>query len=179
MRTIIYSLALIATLTAPLTGCSDDKTILDQKDWDTATYFNSTDEVAQSTFYKPAVGYVGDPMPFFDPKAKDFKVMYLQDFRPNQAGTYHPIWAVETKDAANYQSLGELIHCGGINEQDAALGTGSTVYNDADGLYYTFYTGHRYQTTATDNGEMVMMATSSDFKTWTKNRTFRLKGDDY
>ena len=139
MRTIIYSLALIATLTAPLTGCSDDKTVVDQKDWDTATYFNSTDEVAQSTFYKPAVGYVGDPMPFFDPKAKDFKVMYLQDFRPNQAGTYHPIWAVETKDAANYQSLGELIHCGGINEQDAALGTGSTVYNDADGLLHLLY----------------------------------------
>ena len=68
-------------------------------------------------------------MPFFDPKTKNFKVMYLQDFRPNQAGTYHPIWAVETSDGANYQSLGELIHCGGINEQDAALGTGSTVYN--------------------------------------------------
>ena len=32
---------------------------------------------------------------------------------------------------------------------------------------------------STNNGEMVMMATSSDFKTWTKNRVFRLKGDDY
>lgn len=179
MKTMIYSLALAATLAAPLAGCSDETTVAEEKDWNTTDYFQSTDEPAQTTYYKPAVGYVGDPMPFYDPKAKDFKVLYLQDFRPNQAGTYHPIWAVETKDAASYQSLGELIHCGGINEQDAALGTGSTVYNEADGLYYTFYTGHRYQPTAADNGEMVMMATSADFKTWTKNRTFRLKGDDY
>lgn len=179
MKTMIYSLVLAATLAAPLAGCSDETTVAEEKDWNTTDYFQSTDEPAQTTYYKPAVGYVGDPMPFYDPKAKDFKVLYLQDFRPNQAGTYHPIWSVETKDAASYQSLGELIHCGGINEQDAALGTGSTVYNEADGLYYTFYTGHRYQPTAADNGEMVMMATSADFKTWTKNRTFRLKGDDY
>ena len=32
---------------------------------------------------------------------------------------------------------------------------------------------------ASDNGEMVMMATSPDFKVWTKNHTFRLKGSDY
>ena len=179
MRTMIYSLALIASLSVSLTSCSDDKTMIEEKDWNTTTYFKSTDEMGQATFYKPTVGFVGDPMPFFDPKTKNFKVMYLQDFRPNQAGTYHPIWAVEASDGANYQSLGELIHCGGIDEQDAALGTGSTVYNDADGLYYTFYTGHRYQTNSTNNGEMVMMATSSDFRTWTKNRVFRLKGDDY
>ena len=85
----------------------------------------------------------------------------------------------QQKDIANYESLGELIHCGGLNEQDAALGTGSTVYNDADGLYYTFYTGHRTQASASDYGEMVMMATSPDFKVWTKNHTFRLKGSDY
>ena len=169
---MIFSLALVATLSASLVGCSDEKTMIEEKDWNTTTYFKSTDEMAQTTFYKPAVGYVGDLMPFFDPKTKNFKVMYLQDFRPNQAGTYHPIWAVETTDGANYQSLGELIHCGGINEQDAALGTGSTVYNDADGLYYTFYTGHRYQTNSTNNGDDYGYS-KDDFRD-----PFVFKGDD-
>lgn len=179
MKTVLYSFALVACTVAPLTGCSDNNVAAEEKDWNTTTYFQSTDESGQKTYYKPEVGYVGDPMPFFDPKAKDFKILYLQDFRPNPAGTFHPIWGVSTKDIANYESLGELIHCGGLNEQDAALGTGSTVYNDADGLYYTFYTGHRTQASASDHGEMVMMATSPDFKVWTKNHTFRLKGSDY
>lgn len=176
---MIYSFALSACLAIALNSCSDEKITVEEKDWNTTTIFQSTDADAQDTYYKPAVGYVGDPMPFFDPKAGDFKILYLQEFRPNPAGTYHPIWGLSTKDAATYESLGELIPCGGISEQDAALGTGSTVYNDADGLYYTFYTGGKYQPTASENAQVVMMATSSDFKTWTKNRTFYLKGDDY
>ncbi len=180
MKTMIYSLVLTAGLGLSLSGCnSSDDTVIEEKDWNNTSYFQSNDAAVQDTYYKPAVGYVGDPMPFYDAKVGDFKILYLQDFRPNQAGTYHPIWAVATKDAANYESLGELIPCGGISEQDAALGTGSTVYNDADGLYYTFYTGNKYQPTASDNREVVMMATSPDFKTWTKNRTFYLKGDQY
>lgn len=103
--------------------------------------------------------------------------MYLQEYRPNQAGTYHPIWAVSTQDAASYTSMGELISCGGLSEQDAAIGTGSTIYNPSDKLYYTFYTGNKYQPTSSENGQVVMYATSPDFKTWTKNRTFYLKGD--
>lgn len=178
---MIYSLALTAVLATPLYSCSnDDDNMTEQKDWmGTTAFFSSTDEQLQSTYYKPYSGYVGDPMPFYDPVAKDFKILYLQDYRPNPAGTYHPIWGVSTADAANYTSLGELIPCGGLAEQDAAIGTGSTVYNDADGLYYTFYTGNKYQPTSADNGQVVMVATSSDFKTWTKNRNFYLKGDAY
>ena len=176
---MISTLTFTTLLLASLSGCSDDNDpVLTQKDWDgTTTYFASTDENTFGTYYKPYVGYVGDPMPFYDPIEKDFKVLYLQDFRPNQAGTYHPIWGVSTKDAASYTSLGELISCGGLYEQDAAIGTGSTLYNPADKLYYTFYTGNKYQPTATDNGQAVMMATSPDFKTWTKSRTFYLKGN--
>ena len=173
---------IIATLMAAamaITACSSDNETMETKDWSTTTFFASTDAQAQDTYYKPSVGYVGDPMPFYDPKAGDFKILYLQDFRPNQTGTYHPIWGLSTTDGANYTQLGELIPCGGLQEQDAALGTGSTVYNDADGKYYTFYTGNKYQPTADDCGEAVMMATSSDFKTWTKSRTFFLRGADY
>jgi len=178
MKTMIYSLTLAALLTS-FVGCSDNNDpVLTQKDWDgTATYFKSTDAKSFDTYYKPYAGYVGDPMPFYDPVAKDFKIMYLQEFRPNQAGTYHPIWALSTKDAGNYIALGELISCGGLAEQDAAIGTGNTIYNTADKLYYTFYTGNKYRPTSSENGQVVMVATSSDFTTWTKDRNFYLKGD--
>ena len=171
MKTMIYSLALAALVS--LGSCTNDDPVLTQKDWQgTATYFASTDEQF-TTYYKPAVGYVGDPMPFYDPVEQNFKILYLQDFRPNPANTYHPIWGVSTKDLSSYQSLGGLIPTGTAAEADAALGTGSTIYNEADKLYYTFYTGH------TAKQEVVMMATSSDFKTWTKSKSFYLQGGDY
>lgn len=90
MKTMINSIILASCLALPLASCSDSDAAPEQKDWSTTTYFNSADAAAQDTYYKPAVGYVGDPMPFFDPVAGDFKVLYLQDFRPNPEGTYHP-----------------------------------------------------------------------------------------
>ena len=124
----------ITTLLASMSACSDEMDpVLTQRDWDgTATYFQSADEHGFSMYYKPQVGFVGDPMPFYDPVAKDFKVMYLQDYRPNPEATYHPIFGVATKDGATYESLGELISCGGRDEQDAAIGTGGTIYNPAE-----------------------------------------------
>ena len=180
MKNMILPIAFTA-LIASMTACSDETDpILTQKDWDgTATYFQSSDEHGFSMYYKPQVGFVGDPMPFYDPVAKDFKVMYLQDYRPNPEATYHPIFGVATKDGATYESLGELISCGGRDEQDAAIGTGGTIYNPADKLYYTFYTGNKFKPSSDQNAQVVMVATSPDFKTWTKNRTFYLKGDTY
>ena len=93
MKTMIYSLTLAALMITSFSSCSDDNDpVLTQKDWDgTTTYFASADAMKFDTYYKPSVGYVGDPMPFYDPQAKDFKIMYLQEYRPNQAGTYHPV----------------------------------------------------------------------------------------
>ena len=112
MNKKIQYITLAALMVLPLAGCSSEDNPVTEKDWDNTTYFKSTDEQKQDTYYKPYSGYVGDPMPFFDPVSKDFKILYLQDYRPNPAGTYHPIWAVSTADAANYRSLGELIPCG-------------------------------------------------------------------
>ena len=179
MKTMINSIILASCLALPLASCSDSDAAPEQKDWSTTTYFNSSDAAAQDTYYKPAVGYVGDPMPFFDPVAGDFKVLYLQDFRPNPEGTYHPIWGVSTKDAAHYTALGELVSCGTLKSQDAAIGTGSTIYDEASKLYYTFYTGNKYKPTGDESAQTVMVATSADFKTWTKDRTFLLKGQDF
>ncbi|MBP7767925.1 MAG: DUF4975 domain-containing protein [Prevotella sp.] len=179
MKTMCNTIALAALTILPLCSCSSDDTVVEQRDWNTATYFASTDEQMQTTFYKPYTGYVGDPMPFYDPVENDFKVLYLQDYRPNPAGTYHPIWAVSTKDAVSYTSMGELIPCGGLKEQDAALGTGSTIYNEADHLYYTFYTGNKYMPGSSEAAQAVMMSTSPDFKNWSKSRTFLMRGGEY
>ena len=117
-------------------------------------------------------------MPFFDPLQRDFKILYLQEFRPNTPDSYHPFWGVTTTDAATYTSMGEVLPTGSKYEQDAALGTGCVVYNEADKLYYIFYTGNFPRAKSTDSREVVMYATSPDFKVWTKNPLFRLRGVD-
>lgn len=177
-KNIILSVALIGTALVALPGCNDDDVVINNKDLDhTSTYLATEDEDKQDLYYKPAVGYCADPMPFYDPVAKNFKILYLQDYLDNQQFTYHPIWGVETGDGSSYTSLGELIHCGAANELDAALGTGSTIYKD--GTYYTFYTAHSPGANIT-NGivEGVMLATSKDFKNWKKNRELLITGGD-
>lgn len=173
MKNMIYTM-LLATMTLPMASCNDESPVLTQKDWNgTTNYFSPTEEKTFGTFYQPYVGFVGDPMPFYDPVAEDFKILYLRDLRPNPDMTYHPIWGVSTKDFTSYTSLDELVPCGSKSEADAAIGTGSTIYNETDKTYYTFYTGH------TPSQEVIMLATSTDFSTWTKNRTLYLQGSDY
>lgn len=161
-----------------MSACSNDDPVLTDRDLDNTTTFLATSDASkQNIYYKPAVGYVGDPMPFFDPVAKDFKILYLQDYRPNQPLTYHPIWGVKTSDASGYESMGELIPCGAATELDAAIGTGSTIYKD--GVYYTFYTAHSPNASDTAGiTEAVMVATSTDFVNWTKNREMLLTGGE-
>ncbi|MDE5882950.1 MAG: DUF4975 domain-containing protein [Muribaculaceae bacterium] len=142
----------------------------------TTTYCHKADATHLDTYYQPQGGYIGDPMPFYDPLAKNFKIMYLQEFRPN-GPTFHPFWCLETQDGANYTMLGEMIPTGTVSEMDGALGTGSTIYNDTDSTYYTFYTGHSVNRGFTRLGEAVMLATSKDFKNWDKDSTFLLTGE--
>lgn len=174
---MIYSAILMSAIA--FTACSEDSFVGDQsRDWEgTTNTFITNDEKGFSTYYTPSVGRVGDPMPFYDSKAQEFKVMYLQEFDNNDSYCYHPFWGVSTKDGANYQSLGEILPTGKSSlEQDAALGTGCCVYNEADGLYYIFYTGHNPKSI---NAEVVMRATSTDFKTWTKDNSWAIYGSDY
>ena len=167
-----------STLAGALTACSDDHYGDKPKDWDgTTAFFNSTDEAGFQTYYTPAIGRCGDPMPFYDQKTGDYKVLYLQEYDNNSTWNFHPIWAVKTKDGATYESMGEILPTGtSAYEQDAALGTGCCVYNEKDGLYYIYYTGHNGNC---KNVEAVMRATSPDFKTWTKDNRWVLKGDDF
>ena len=176
---ILFACSMCCGFTAAMTSCSDDTFGPDpDRNWDgTTEFFNSTDDAGFQTFFTPAIGRVGDPMPFYDQNTGEFKVLYLQEYDNNATWNYHPFWAVATNDGANYRSLGEVLPTGtSAWEQDAALGTGCAVFNEADRLYYIYYTGHNPQCA---NTEVVMRATSPDFKTWTKDALWSLKGTDY
>ena len=156
MKTMIYSVFAFMLSASALTACSDEKFSGDpSKDWDgTTTFFASTDAPDFGTYYMPYVGRVGDPMPYYDQKDGTFKVLYLQEYINNMPFRFHPIWAVATKDCANYESLGELLPFGGNDfEQDAALGTGCAY--EKNGTYYIYYTGHNGNC---KNREVVMRA---------------------
>ena len=178
MKTMIYSVFALMLSAVALTACSEDDYSADPaKDWaGTTNFFLSADDEGFNTYYMPAVGRCGDPMPFYDQKAGDFKVLYLQEY-DNNGPCYHPFWGVSTKDGASYQSLGEVLPTGlSTKEADASLGTGCAVYNEQDGLYYIYYTGHNV---LLQDVEVVMRATSPDFKTWTKDNTWVLRGQEY
>ena len=175
MKKIIHILfaGLVGCSIAATTACTEDSFGPDaEKDWaGTTGAFTSADDAGFQTYYNPAIGRCGDPMPFYDQKAGEFKVLYLQEY-DNNGPCYHPIWGVSTKDGANYQSLGEVLPTGtSVQEADAAIGTGCAIYNEADGLYYIYYTGHTAQ-------EVVLRATSPDFKNWTKDYSWALYGPD-
>lgn len=133
------------------------------------TYFNTGEADKADLYYKPAVGYVGDPMPFYDTREKNYKILYLQEMQKESDLRYHPAYELITDDAAFYLNIGEAIPCGADQEDDPALGTGSTV--EKDGVYYTFYTGHK----AVSPREVILKATSTDGKVWVKDRSFRLQ----
>lgn len=170
----------MAAASLTLAACRKAEQNVPERDWTKVEdIFTTQEEPLQTTYYKPYAGYCGDVMPFYDAQSKSFCVYYLQDFRPNPSGTYHPIWGVRTTDAASYESLGEVIHCGGVNEQDAALGTGSVIYCDEDKTYYFYYTGNKNMPTESNNAQAVQYATSKDGVSWTKNVAFVMRGDDY
>lgn len=176
MKTMIFSILSLG-LSLSFAACSDDDNpvITDRQIDQTTTYFSRNEPNGYFTYYKPQVGYVGDPMPFYDPVSKEFRILYLQDWRDG-AATFHPIHCVATKDAASYTSLGEAIPCGALTEQDPAIGTGGTIY--AAGTYYTFYTGHKFNYKGSQKKEVLMLATSSDCRTWVKDRSFRLEAPE-
>ena len=62
-----------------------------------------------TTFYKPATGWVGDPMPFYE--NGKFHIFYLYDAR-NTLPTFHPWYKVTTTDFASFADNSEIIPTG-------------------------------------------------------------------
>lgn len=118
-------------------------------------------------YYQPEEGWCGDPMPFYDADAGSFRVYYLQEYRPNDWATYHPVCRIETSDFVNYGESGVVLPTGDRWAQDAAIGTGSVIKAHT-GTYYFYYTGNKYQPSENECRQTVMCATSTDGTHWTK-----------
>lgn len=131
-----------------------------------------------TTFYKPAIGWFGDPIPFSD--NGKFYVFYLQDWRSNFP-YLHPWHMVSSDDLSSFKFEGEIIPCGSLTDQDVALGTGGVIKSRENGKYYAFYTGHQWNPQPGKPIQAVLLTTSSDLKNWTKDKSFFLSisGDGY
>ena len=104
---MIYSAIALILSASALTACSSDDGVTGDpaRNWaGTTTAFTPTDEQGFGTYYMPAIGRVGDPMPFYDKKAGDFKVLYLQEFDNNMSHRFHPICATGRGAATCYGS---------------------------------------------------------------------------
>ena len=80
-------------------------------------------------------------MPFYDADSGKFRVYYLQEYRPNDRATYHPVHMISTTDFVNYGENGVVLPTGNRWAQDAAIGTGSVIKAHT-GTYYFYYTGN-------------------------------------
>ena len=173
-RQTLATLLVGALAGAGLASCSEDTYTPDpDRGWESTTdVFVPTDETGFSTYYNPAIGTCGDPMPYYDQKSGEFRILYLQEFAQNTE-SYHPMWLLSTKDCANYTNLGEVLPAGAAAEQDAGVGTGCCVYDAEQETHYIYYTGHN---AACPQTEAVMRATSTDGLHYKKDMVWMLKG---
>lgn len=83
-------------------------------------------------FPKPAEGYAGDPIPFYD--GENLNVYYIHDARGWNEGYFHPWNLFRTKNYTEWEDKGRVIE-GNFNDkanQDYGIGTG-TVLEGRDG----------------------------------------------
>ncbi len=177
-KRIGYSLRLLFAILcvgATFTACEkdEDASSTDFVVDETLDLWSVSDAGEYTTFYKPKIGWVGDPMPFYNEADQTFYLFYLQDWRDGRKCD-HPIYYTTTKDYSSFTTIKPAIQTGdNIAFQDSFIGTGSFVkYN---GLYYCFYTGHNDYLTPK---EKIMLATSPDLRTWTKQSDFTFQAPE-
>lgn len=158
---------LAAAICMGATACSDtDNVIIDQKGANVFPVSTVDDGIAVA---------MGDVMPFYDNGVMN--IYHLRD--SGKSPFYHPISRITTTDFVHYTDKGVALNFEeDVKSNDAALGTGSFI-KDANGKYHCFYTGHAASSddVAPDPLEVVRHATSDDQKTWTKDESFKLKGN--
>ena len=168
MKRYIYVLFMFITLN--LWACSDSEPSTDgggEEVVDKTTDCQSANEKgAYTTWYKPANGWVGDPIPYYD--NGKFYIFYLQDWRSGYP-FLHPWHMVYSTDLSSFTFGGETIPCGKEDEQDVALGTGGVIKDRTTGEYCAFYTGHQWKWQEMGvPTQAILLTTSKDMKTWTK-----------
>jgi beta-fructofuranosidase len=113
--------------------------------------------------YKPANGFVGDPLPFWHDGI--WHVFFVKLKVDNNIVLSH----VATKDFINWQEYPDALDNGQKGSLDEFLcGTGSIVEND--NLFHLFYTG------GGRNGYNILKATSSDLILWEKEYKVLVNG---
>ena len=122
-------------------------------------------------FFKPPVGWFGDPFPYY--ANGNFYIYYLQDWRGIQP-YLHPFHLATSNDAATFTYHGEVLPVGTNSAQDASLCTGSIIKSRENDFYYMFYAGHKFNSNPETPLQAVMVAVSKDLKNWTKDPTFSL-----
>jgi beta-fructofuranosidase len=125
-------------------------------------------------FYTPEKQYPGMP---HGEMCGDFMPFFWK-------GTYYLfylykccVYAVETTDFVHYGQPYLVLQNGSPDDQDWHIGTGSVFEND--GTFYFHYTGFCEGNKGVEgkNEQVVMRATSTDLKTWEKDKTFFFKPD--
>lgn len=114
------------------------------------------------TFFKPANGETGDPMPYYSTKDKTFYCFFLLEPYDGSAFRNH-IFLTKTKDFSSFGAVTETFPTGDDNAQDQWIGTGSCI--EKDNKYYFWYSGMNGKFAAS---QVAMLATSTDLNTWTK-----------
>lgn len=120
-----------------------------------------------------SAGYTGDLMPYYENGT--FHLYFLHDAINKPAGKgFHDIHEFTTNNLTSYQYKGQTIPYGEQDEADFGIGTGSMV--KAGNTYYFYYTGHNDIAAFRANNprESVLVATSTDMKTWTKQPSFKI-----
>lgn len=118
-------------------------------------------------------GYVGDVMPYYENGT--FHLFFLHDAKTKPAGEgFHDIHSFETANFKDFTYQGRQIPYGTASEPDFGVGTGSLV--KVGNTYYYYYTGHNAVASFLSNNprESVLLATSTDMKTWTKIKNFKI-----
>lgn len=122
-------------------------------------------------------GWAADVMPFYENGV--FHIYFLHDALSKPAGEgFHDIHEFETEDFVNYDYEGRAINHGSPEDPDFAVGTGSVI--KVQDTYYFYYTGHNGNSgfLANHPRESVLLATSPDLKTWTKQEDFIMTAPD-
>lgn len=172
MKKIISMTAILFAIFL-LFSCDDnDNSSTQEPETDKTTSCQSGDESGRfDTFFKPPVGWFGDPFPYYENGT--FYIYYLQDWRGIQP-YLHPFHLTTTTDISSFDYQGEALPVGASSAQDAALCTGSIIKSRENGVYYMFYAGHKSNSDPSTPTQAVLLALSRDLKNWVKDETFYL-----
>ncbi|GHV21077.1 glycosyl hydrolase [Clostridia bacterium] len=127
----------------------------------------SSDAEAYKLFFKTPNTISGDPMPFYNEQEKKFYLFYLSYIPATIADG---VVVTKTTNFATFENVSAAINVGRETSDswDYGIGTGSCIKNG--GLYSFFYTGF----SSNAYSQVVLKATSSDGKTWTKQPSMRV-----